>query len=178
MNNRLNTVLWIGMGFLVFTAPNVFAKPFKTIKTTVGPDTCLKVALAIQDGAVVKMELKKEHGISIYEIEIAGKDNNMEFECDVNTGKITEQEQEVRSPNDPQFKSKARIGVQDAAHIALTAHPGRVLETEFEIEANGEASYEFDIQTNSGKKVKLEVDAASGKIVEDDEEEIYQIGLE
>jgi uncharacterized membrane protein YkoI len=52
------------------------------------------------------------------------------------------------------------------------------VETEYEIESNGEASYEFDIQMPDGKEVKLEVDAATGKIIENGENEIYQIGKE
>lgn len=50
------------------------------------------------------------------------------------------------------------------------------METEYEIESNGDASYEFDIKTPDGKELKMEVDAATGKIVENGEEEIYQIG--
>lgn len=49
---------------------------------------------------------------------------------------------------------------------------------EYEIEGNGDASYELDIKLKDGKEVKLEVDAASGKIVGDKETELYQIGKE
>ena len=62
--------------------------------------------------------------------------------------------------------------------IALTAHPGTVVETEYEIEAHGDASYEFDIRLADGSEVKLEVDAATGRIVEDYEQEWYQMGKE
>jgi uncharacterized membrane protein YkoI len=75
-------------------------------------------------------------------------------------------------------KAKMKISEDEAKQIALRAHPGEIVETEYEIESNGEASYEFDIQTPGGKEVKLEVDAATGKIVENGEEEIYQIGKE
>ena len=66
----------------------------------------------------------------------------------------------------------------DVKKIALDAYPGEIVETEFEIESNGDASYEFDIKLKDGREVKLEVDAATGKISEDKETEIFQIGKE
>jgi uncharacterized membrane protein YkoI len=59
----------------------------------------------------------------------------------------------------------------------VKAAPGEIVEVEYEIESNGNASYEFDIKTDKGE-VKLEVDATSGKIVEEKQTEIYQIGKE
>lgn len=147
-------------------------------RTKAGVETCLKAALAKMSGDVIKLEFKQEGKTPIYEIEIAGKDKTMEYECDANTGKITEEEQEVDSADHPLFKAKAKIDLEAAKAIALKAHPGQIVETEFEIESNGHASYEFDILKADGKEVKLEVDAATGAIVEDDQREIYQIGKE
>lgn len=178
MKNR-NALLGLGAGLLLLAAAEVPAKPFKMVGTKVTQETCLQAALAKQNGEIVKVEFKNERGMPVYEIEIAaGGGRMMEYECDANTGKIIEEEQEVDSPDHPLFKSKARISVEEATRTALKAHPGKVVETEFEIEANGDASYEFDIETDSGKEVKLEVDAATGKIIEDGEDEIYQIGRE
>jgi uncharacterized membrane protein YkoI len=154
------------------------AAPLEIPKMTANMETCLQAALAKMPGDVVKLELKNERGTPTYEFEIAGKDRTMEFECDANTGKITEEEQEVDSPENPAFKSKVKISLEQAKDIALKKHPGKVVETEYEIESNGHASYEFDIEKADGTEVKLEVDATTGEIVEDDEREIYQIGKE
>ena len=156
----------------------VMAAPLEIPKMTANMETCLQAALAKMPGDVVKLELKNERGTPTYEFEIAGKDRTMEFECDANTGKITEEEQEVDSPENPAFKSKVKISLEQAKDIALKKHPGKVVETEYEIESNGHASYEFDIEKADGSEVKLEVDATTGGIVEDDEREIYQIGKE
>ena len=102
----------------------------------------------------------------------------MEFECDASTGKITESEIEVDSAEDPRFKAKAKITLDQAKEIALKKHSGSIVESEFEIESDGRASYEFDIKQANGQEVKIEIDAESGKIAEDDEKEIYQIGQE
>ena len=50
-------------------------------------------------------------------------------------------------------------------------------ETEYEIEADGKASYEFDITEVDKEEIKVEVDAMTGKIVEVSYEN-YQIGQE
>ena len=148
-------------------------------KAKVDMESCMKSALAKRSGEVVKLERKDERGIPVYEFEVLGSDGkSWELECDANTGKIIEEEQEVSGPDDPLFKSKAKIGLEQAKKIALDAYPGEVVETEYEIESNGEASYEFDIKTKDGKEVKIEVDAATGKIIEDKETELYQIGKE
>ncbi len=146
--------------------------------TKASMETCLQASRAKLDGDVVKLELKTERGVPTYEFELAGKERIMEFECDANTGQITEEEQEVDSPDHPTFKSKAKISLKQAQEIALKAHPGKIVETEFEIESNGNPSYEFDIEKADGSEAKLEVDAVTGGIVEDDQQEIYQIGKE
>jgi uncharacterized membrane protein YkoI len=151
---------------------------FKMPKTKVSMETCMKAALAKHDGEVVKLEFKDERGVPTYEFEILDKDGkSWELECDAKRGKITEEEQEVENAEAQLFKSKAKITLEQAKEIALKAHPGEVVEVEYEIESNGDASYEFDIMTDKGE-IKMEVDAATGKIVEDNQKEYYQIGKE
>lgn len=159
-------------------APVAMAETAAIPKTKAGLETCLQVALAKMNGDVVKVEFKHEGKIPTYEIEIAGKDKTMEYECNANTGKITEEEQEVDAIDHALFKAKAKISLEEAKTIALKAHPGEIVEMEFEIESNGNASYEFDIRQADGKEVKMEIDAATGAVVEDDQREIYQIGKE
>jgi uncharacterized membrane protein YkoI len=139
-------------------------------------ETCLQSALALVPGRPGKVEFKTERGTPTYEIEISDQAKTFELECDANTGKITEQEREVSGPDDPAFKARAKISLEQAQAIALKAHAGRIVETEYEIEHDGNGSFEFDIATPGGDEVKIEVDAATGRIVEDDEREIYQIG--
>lgn len=166
-------------GTVFFLGAGKAAETLTLPTTKAAMEDCLRAALAKQAGDIVKLEFKTERKVPIYEFEIAGKDGKtFELECDANRGEITEQEQEVASPEDPLFKAKAKLSEQEARAIAQKGHPGEIVETEYEIEANGDPSYEFDIKTPAGKEVKLEVDAASGKIVEDEEDELYQIGRE
>lgn len=176
---RLGHRLILAATAILMGTVTAYAADFAMPSTKVSMETCLKAALARQAGTVVKLEFKDERGTPIYEFNIVGRDGKeWEYECDANTGSITEEEQEVANPGDPLFKAKMKINQDDARQIALKAHPGTIVETEYEIESNGEASYEFDIQMPDGKEVKLEVDAATGKIIENGENEIYQIGKE
>ncbi len=158
----------------LFLAPAAFAADKFTGKF----ETALKAAQAKHPGEVNSVEAELDKGKAIYEFDIQGKDGKeWEVEVNANTGKVTEENQEVKDANDPLFKGKAKITQDDAKKIALAKHAGDVVESEFKIEADGNPSYEFDIKTADGKEWEIEVDAVTSKIV-GEQEEIYQIGLD
>ena len=143
-------------------------------------ETCILAAQAKRAGKMVKLDVKLEKTRPIYEFDIELKDGRAwDVECDGRTGKITEIEQEVKNADDPLFKAKMKISLEEAKQIALKAYPGTIdnAEIEYEIEENGDASYEMDVLMENGKEMKVEIDATSGKIVEANEE-LYQIGRE
>ncbi len=138
---------------------------------------CVKAALTKHEGKIVKTEFKSENKKGVYEFDIESADGTAwDIECDAKSGKITEVEQEVTA-DDAKFKALAKVSEADAKATALAAHPGTVVETEYELEADGKASYEFDILEADKEEIKVEVDATTGKIVEVSYEE-YQIGKE
>lgn len=134
-----------------------------------GLQTCLSAASDIKDGYYAKVEYltMTQQGDDAYEIEIHDK-NKVEWElmCNSATGRISGVEREVDSANDPLFKKHMKVDKDAAAKTALELYPGKLVHTEYEIEANGDASYEFDIFDHPGTTYKVEVDAASGKIIE------------
>lgn len=143
-----------------------------------GIEKCIAAIKKQKEGDIVTLEKLNLSGKAVYEFEI--KDANgfeWEFMCDVETGKVFETESEVSSVNSLAFKSKMRVTEEDAAAIALKAYPGVIEEVEYEIEENGDASYEFDIIDAKGTETKVEVDAATGKIIEVAIEE-WEIGEE
>ncbi len=153
-------------------------RPASAEDPKVGVGSCLKAAQATKAGQALKVEFKDERGTPIYDFGIRGSDGSQwEIECDGNTGKIIEVEQQVPGPDDPKFKAKLKLSESDARKAALAAHPGQIIAVEYEIEPDGAASYEFDIKMASGKEMKAEVDATTGKIVEANEE-LWQIGPE
>ncbi len=132
-------------------------------------EACLKAANAVKPGAFVKVEKLAvvQGGEPTYEIEIRDRDGaEWELMCAVEDARIYEIEREVRSADDPAFRSRAKVPPQAAANTALAMFPGTIQETEYEIEANGDPTYEFDIVSNDGREFKVEVDAVTGRIIE------------
>lgn len=146
-------------------------------KTKVSMEACMQAVLKEKPGEVIKLEMKDERGTPTYEFEVNGQDGKMwDVECSAMSGKITEVEQDVGSADHELFKPKVKFTEEQAKEIALKAYPGKIAEpTDFEIEPDGNASYEFDIMTDKGTEMKVEVDATSGKIVEANRE-YYGIG--
>jgi uncharacterized membrane protein YkoI len=141
-------------------------------------EDCRKAALNERAGEIVKVEMKIEDNAYVYEFDIRGiEGSDWDIECAAASASIIEVEREVDSMSHSLFKAKAKLNEQAARKIALAEYPGEIVEVEYEIEANGDASYEFDIDTLAGQEMKIEVDAATGKIVEANRE-IWQIGLE
>jgi len=138
-------------------------------------ETCMKAALKKHPGEVVSLEAEVEKGRgAIYEFDIKGADGKeWEVECVAKTGKVYEEELDV-DPNSDEFKSKAKVSMEDAKKTALEKFAGEVVSTEYELE-DGNPVYEFDIKMSSGKEMEVEVDAVTGKIGET-EEEVYEIG--
>lgn len=131
--------------------------------------TCLKKASDIKDGYYAKLEylILTDKGTETYEIEIHDKDGiEWELRCDIQNGVIYEMEREVNSVSDPLFKRKMKVSEQEAGKIALELYPGKIVHTEYEIEENGNASYEFDIYNKPGITYKIEINATSGEIEE------------
>ncbi len=136
---------------------------------------CVKVALAKHPGRMDSLSYEFEDGKSQFEIDIKGNDGrNWEVECDASSGKINRIEREI-SASAPEFKSKAKIRLDAALKIALDKYPGDVINIEYDLEDDGEISYEFIIKTQDGKTIEIEVDAESGKLA-GYEEVIYRIG--
>lgn len=138
---------------------------------------CVQKALAQHDGDIIKVEYEVKNKIPLYEFDIETADGKAwEVVCNVKTGEITELEEEVEM-DDAAFASQAKVSEEQARATALAAHPGRVVEVEYELESNGKASYEIDVLQADGDEVKVEIDATTGKIIEVAYES-YQIGVE
>lgn len=143
-------------------------------------EDCLTAARSLRAGDFVKVEYLafSDEGHAAYEIEVRDADGReWEFECSTVTGQIQEIEQEVDSPKDPLFAARMKVTEAEAIATATRLYPGDVEEVEYEIEANGAASYEFDIVDRYGVEFKVEVDATSGEIVEVQMEQ-WEIGAE
>ncbi|MEW8534224.1 MAG: PepSY domain-containing protein [Candidatus Thiodiazotropha endolucinida] len=132
-------------------------------------EECLSAASQIKSGDFIKVEYlnPSAEGRPTYEIEVrTPKDQEWEFMCDASSGLIYEIEQEVDTADHSLFKKHAKISVKQASEAVLELYPGKIEEIEYEIEDNGDASYEIDVVDEAGTEFKVEVDAVSGKVIE------------
>lgn len=141
-------------------------------------ETCLEAALAERPGIVIKVEMKHEDNAPVYEFNIRDDAaNDWDVECHADTAEIIEIEREVTTPLHPDFQKWLHIGEDAARRKALSQYPGDIVETEYELEADGRAVYEFDILQSDGTEWKIEIDSATGEIHESNRE-YWQIGYE
>lgn len=155
-----------------------FALPISALAADNALEKCIAAINSKKQGELIKLEKLNDTGKALYEFELKDA-NGLEWEyiCDANSGKIIETEGEVKSPDSLPFIKKMKLTEKEAAAIALKKYPGVIQEVEYEIEENGDATYEFDIVNAKGGETKVEVDAASGKIIEVAVEE-WEIGEE
>ena len=179
MNQRIGSdfkLLWAALAAAVAASPAAFAASPPTASPKAGVDVCARAALAKHPGTILQAVLKQERGALVWELEIRQADNKLvDVECSGATGRLVEHESRVVSGDDAAFKSKAKVTEDQARQTALKAHPGEIERVEYEIEADGRASYEFDIKTDKGD-MRVEVDAESGKVTEVSRE-ILEIGV-
>ena len=150
--------------------------------TKVSMETCLQSALTAKPGEVRRLELEVEAGRPIYEFVIrTDSRQTWEIECDAMTGEIVEMSRDA-DRNDPEFKEAATLLETEARKAALAKYPGKVKDSELEIDRNGTALYEITVDGGDGREMEVKVDAASGEIVsaedESDERTVYEIGAD
>lgn len=144
-------------------------------------------------GEITKLELEREHGKLVYDVEIKGPEGEYELKIDASTGDIVKLEEKPyknvvkgdsdgqraskdpdaqASPNDQKktkqtkdnaSSEKPRISIDEATEIALHKFPGTIDEVKLERE-DGLPVYEVEIETDKGE-VEVEVDAYTGEIV-------------
>ena len=149
-------------------------------RDTVHVETCLVAASAVKAGDYLKVEYLavSPRGVPTYAIEVRGTDGReWELMCDALTGAIYEIEQEAAGSSDPLFREQAKVSEEEARAKALSIYPGTIEEVEYELESNGDPSYEIDLVSADGTEFKIEVDAVTGDIIEVSVE-AWEIGQE
>ena len=176
----MNTFWRKGCVLVLVLFVGVSAGSAQPAKDTVHIETCLVAASAVKAGDYLKVEYLavSPRGVPTYEIEVRGTDGReWELSCDALTGTIYEIEQEAAGSSDPVFQEQAKVSEEEARAKALSIYPGTVEEVEYELESNGDASYEIDIVSADGTEFKVEVNAATGDIIEVSVE-AWEIGQE
>ncbi|CAH8706690.1 PepSY domain-containing protein [Paenibacillus thiaminolyticus] len=132
-----------------------------------------EIALREVNGDIRSVELKKENGRMVFEVEIRtadGRDDN-EVTLDAVSGKVLQVEWDDDDDADERHRERrqgqaqdrtAAISKKQAIAIALQDTPGRVIEAD-----SGKHVYEIEIR-NGNREVEYKIDKFTGKIVEKD----------
>ncbi|MGE7918743.1 PepSY domain-containing protein [Viridibacillus sp. NPDC093762] len=131
-----------------------------------------KKALSYVKGTVYKVELDKEKGVQVYEVDVRGKSKEYELTLDAKTGNLLEKKTETTKVSNS-VNNKKVIGLAKAKEIALKSVKGSVKKAKldredgiYEIEIiRAGYEYDFDINAYTGKIVKKEKEKISKKVV-------------
>ncbi|MEM7027002.1 MAG: PepSY domain-containing protein [Pseudomonadota bacterium] len=141
-------------------------------------EDCLRAVYDKINGRIIKVEMKREGNLSIYEFDIRDTENrDWDIECDALKPEIIEMEREVYSVSAELFSKRQKIDYHQAKSKVIELYDGEILEIEFEVEESGLPVYEFDIKLQSGEIIKVEINAETGELHEYSRE-IWQIGFE
>ena len=169
--------LVVGSGSAI--AANVFSVDINKQKAK-------EIALKEVPGTITDIDLEREHGNVVYEVDITKENSFEEVEVQIhaNTGKVlsTKHDDDDRkvpiidsTPSSVQPSeavantanaTKNSITAEQAGKLALTVVQGEVLRVEQEWD-DGIQEYEVKVRTNDGI-VKVDIAAADGRILEVD----------
>lgn len=120
----------------------------------------IKIALNEFSGTVKEVELDKEDGRLIYEIEIVSGNNEAEIEIDVYTKEFVKNKRKKTSKN---YDQQTVISATEALDIALNKFTGTVKGLELEKD-DGRLIYEIEI-ADGHKEAEIEIDAYTGEVL-------------
>lgn len=122
---------------------------------------------------VKEIELDRDDGRLVYEIEFYSSNKEYDYEIDAHTGKILKMDYDIEGYDIA--KSKGDIGMTEAKEIALSKVPGANHNHFTDIERDYDDTrieYEFEIIYN-GYEYDIEIDGSSGQITDFEKESIY-----
>ncbi|MGA9845219.1 MAG: PepSY domain-containing protein [Nitrososphaeraceae archaeon] len=139
----------------------------KVEKTFLSTDEVEKIALKEVAGIVEEIELEKQAGKSVYEVDIEKDNIDYTLHIDAYSGEIYTIDSDNDDDNNHSHNGQNNqniISQADAIAIAEKAVNGKVVEIEKD-EDDGLIKYEVELKTDRGE-VKVEIDASTGKVLE------------
>ncbi|MBS4222988.1 PepSY domain-containing protein [Lederbergia citrea] len=150
----------VGAGAVSNSAPNVEKS------AAISEEKAKEIAIKETGATFKSIELDKEDGRLIYEIDLVNGNEEVDVDIDATTGNVIKAERDLHDDDDESIiqsdSTPVKFTEKEAVAIAIKDTPGTVTDTEFDAEDH---SYEIEIKTAQAE-VEIKVDANSGKIVE------------
>ncbi|UTR12830.1 PepSY domain-containing protein [Evansella sp. LMS18] len=130
----------------------------------ISKEEAASIALGMLDGKVEEVELDREDGILIYEVEIDYRGNDYDFDIDAQTGEVLKIDDDLlKTP----LADSVSVSVEEAVDIVREQFPdGEVDDIELEVK-NSRFVYEIEVEV-SDEDGDVYVDAETGEIVKID----------
>lgn len=135
----------------------------------ISAEEAIAIGLELADGQIIEFELEldKDNGRLIYEIEIEVGNKEHEIKIDAYTSNVLKHE--IDKDGDMSKKHKLTkqeiISAEKAIAIGLKQANGKITKFELELdEDDGRLEYEIEIKLN-GVEYEIEIDAYSGKVL-------------
>lgn len=135
-------------------------------KTVIDSKKAIDITQETFSGIVTELELEKEDGRLIYDVELISGREKAEIEIDAYTGEVLVIEIKTKNSNKYGNKlqskgNKSLLDAQRAIDIAQDAFDGRVTELELDRE-DGRLIYEIELKSEQ-QKAEVEIDAFTGE---------------
>lgn len=130
-------------------------------KTKITMETAVQSAVEKEAGTPSGVELDKERGAYVYEVEIQGKTKETEVKIDADSGKIINVKKEKLESEMSGIQPK--ISIEEAEKIAVEKVKGTLTEISLDHET-GKLVYEAEVQSKT-EEHEVEIDAETGKII-------------
>jgi uncharacterized membrane protein YkoI len=127
---------------------------------TLGLFEAIDRATALVPGVPIHAAIEDEDGVPVLSVSVAWEGRVREFDFDVRTGKVLEDDTEEEDRS--RLVASLKIPLKAALAKAIESHPGRPVEAEVELK-NGRPRIEVKILTDGGIR-EVQVDGESGDI--------------
>src|SRR5690606_29773942 len=122
-------------------------------------------ALSEAEGKVESIELEREKGKQVYEIDVDNGKEDFDIKINALDGEVisVKKEQDDDDQSEKEINAENIISEQKAVEIAEQEVNGTMKEIELD-EDDGQILYEVELKTNKGE-ADVDIDAESGKVL-------------
>ncbi|MCM3094316.1 MULTISPECIES: PepSY domain-containing protein [unclassified Cytobacillus] len=137
----------------------------EAVQDLISIEEAKKIALSEAEGKVESIELEREKGKQVYEIDVDNGKEDFDIKINALDGEVisVKKEQDDDDQSEKEINAENIISEQKAVEIAEQEVNGTMKEIELD-EDDGQILYEVELKTNKGE-ADVDIDAESGKVL-------------
>ncbi|KAF0817917.1 hypothetical protein KIS4809_3101 [Bacillus sp. ZZV12-4809] len=137
----------------------------EAVQDVISIEEAKKIALSEAEGKVESIELEREKGKQVYEIDVDNGKEDFDIKINALDGEVisVKKEQDDDDQSEKEINAENIISEQKAVEIAEQEVNGTMKEIELD-EDDGQILYEVELKTNKGE-ADVDIDAESGKVL-------------